>query len=172
MLYIALAAAVGLIGLDQLTKILIDSNMSLHDSIPLIQFGDVQVFNITYERNTGAAFSMLEDKQLMLIIITAAVLIGMLLLLFTKRVKNPRYIWCISLIFAGGAGNLIDRLLRGFVVDFFDFRLIHFAVFNVADICAVVGAVGLVIFIFIDEIKEHRRKKATTHMDGEPDGEV
>ena len=72
MLYIALAAAVGLIGLDQLTKILIDSNMSLHDSIPLIQFGDVQVFNITYERNTGAAFSMLEDKQLMLIIITAA----------------------------------------------------------------------------------------------------
>lgn len=172
MLYIALAAAVGLIGLDQLTKILIDSNMSLHDSIPLIKFGDVQVFNITYERNTGAAFSMLEDKQLMLIIVTAAVLIGMLLLLFTKRVKNPRYIWCISLIFAGGAGNLIDRLLRGFVVDFFDFRLIHFAVFNVADICAVVGAAGLVIFIFIDEIKDRRRKKATTHMDGEPDGEV
>ena len=49
MLYIALAAAAGLIGLDQLTKILIDSNMQLHQSIPIISFGDTNVLNITYE---------------------------------------------------------------------------------------------------------------------------
>ena len=55
MLYIALAAAAGLIGLDQLTKILIDSNMQLHQSIPIISFGDTNVLNITYERNPGAA---------------------------------------------------------------------------------------------------------------------
>ena len=73
MLYIALAAAAGLIGLDQLTKILIDSNMQLHQSIPIISFGDTNVLNITYERNPGAAFSILEGKQLFLILFTALV---------------------------------------------------------------------------------------------------
>ena len=58
---------------------------------------------------------------------------------------------------AGGLGNLIDRLLRGEVVDFIDVRIINFAVFNVADICAVLGAIGLLLFVVIDEIKEQKK---------------
>ena len=146
MLYIALAAAAGLIGLDQLTKILIDSNMQLHQSIPIISFGDTNVLNITYERNPGAAFSILEGK--------------LLYLMLSKRVKKPTYIWSMSLIVAGGIGNLIDRVIRGEVVDFIDVRIINFAVFNVADICAVLGALGLLLFVVADEIKEQKNKRS------------
>ena len=155
MLYIALAAAAGLIGLDQLTKILIDSNMQLHQSIPIISFGDTNVLNITYERNPGAAFSILEGKQLFLILFTAVVIVVMLYLMLSKRVKKPKYIWSMSLIVAGGIGNLIDR-----VVDFIDVRIINFAVFNVADICAVLGALGLLLFVVADEIKEQKNKRS------------
>ena len=160
MLYIALAAAAGLIGLDQLTKILIDSNMQLHQSIPIISFGDPNVLNITYERNPGAAFSILEGKQLFLILFTAVVIVVMLYLMLSKRVKKPTYIWSMSLIVAGGIGNLIDRVIRGEVVDFIDVRIINFAVFNVADICAVLGALGLLLFVVADEIKEQKNKRS------------
>ena len=156
MLYIALAAAAGLIGLDQLTKILVDKNMELHQSIPIISFGDTNVLNITYERNPGAAFSILEGKQ----IFTAIIIVAMLYLMISRRVKRPTYIWSMSLIVAGGLGNLIDRLLRGEVVDFIDVRIINFAVFNVADICAVLGAIGLLLFVVIDEIKEQKNKRS------------
>ena len=152
MLYIALAAAAGLIGLDQLTKILIDSNMQLHQSIPIISFGDTNVLNITYERNPGAAFSIL--------LFTAVVIVVMLYLMLSKRVKKPTYIWSMSLIVAGGIGNLINRVIRGEVVDFIDVRIINFAVFNVADICAVLGALGLLLFVVADEIKEQKNKRS------------
>lgn len=160
MLYIALAAIAGLIGLDQLTKILIDSNMELHQSIPIISFGDTSVLNITYERNPGAAFSILEGKQLFLILFTAVVIVVMLYLMLSKRVKKPTYIWSMSLIVAGGIGNLIDRVIRGEVVDFIDVRIINFAVFNIADICAVLGALGLLLFVVADEIKEQKNKRS------------
>lgn len=70
--------------------------------------------------------------------------------------KKPTYIWSMSLIVAGGIGNLIDRVIRGEVVDFIDVRIINFAVFNVADICAVLGALGLLLFVVADEIKSRR----------------
>ncbi|MCH5325270.1 MAG: signal peptidase II [Eubacterium sp.] len=169
MVYLALAVAAGLIGLDQLTKIFIDNSMHIHETFPIIAFGDTQVLNITYEQNTGAAFSILEGKQIFLIIVTGAILLGMLFLLLTKRIRRPTYVWCVALILAGGIGNLIDRLARGFVVDFIDFRIINFAVFNVADICAVIGSVGLLVFVVTDEIKDYRRKKAEKLTDGEAD---
>ena len=160
MVYIALAADAGLIGLDQLTKLLIVSNMEQHQTFPIIAFGDTHILNITYEKNTGAAFSILEGKRIFLVILTAVVLAGMLYLLLAGRVKRKPYIWCMSLILAGGAANLIDRVFRGYVVDFIDVNIINFAVFNFADICAVVGSVGLLLFIIIDEIRDTKKKKA------------
>lgn len=159
MLYVALAVAAGLIGLDQLTKILIDSNMKLGESIPLISIGDTQVLRITNVRNPGAAFSILEGKQIFLVIFTAIIVLAMLYLMISKKVKRPAYIWSMSLIVAGGIGNLIDRIIRGEVIDFIDVKIINFAIFNVADICAVLGSAGLLIFVIVDEIKEHKKKK-------------
>ncbi len=159
MLYVALAVAAGLIGLDQLTKILIDSNMKPNESIPIISIGDTQVLRLTNVRNPGAAFSILEGKQVFLVIFTAIIVLAMLYLMISKKVKRPAYIWSMSLIVAGGIGNLIDRIIRGEVIDFIDVKIINFAIFNVADICAVLGSAGLLIFVVADEIKEHKKKK-------------
>ena len=159
MLYVALAVAAGLIGLDQLTKILVDSDMKPNESIPLITIGDTQVLRLTNVRNPGAAFSILEGKQIFLVIFTAIIVLAMLYLMISKKVKRAPYIWSMSLIVAGGIGNLIDRIIRGEVVDFIDVKIINFAIFNVADICAVLGSAGLLIFVVADEIKEHKKKK-------------
>ena len=142
MLYVALAVAAGLIGLDQLTKILVDSNMKPNESIPLITIGDTQVLRLTNVRNPGAAFSILEGKQIFLVIFTAIIVLAMLYLMISKKVKRTPYIWSMSLIVAGGIGNLIDRIIRGEVIDFIDVKIINFAIFNVADICAVLGSAG------------------------------
>ena len=125
MLYVALAVAAGLIGLDQLTKILVDSNMKPNESIPLITIGDTQVLRLTNVRNPGAAFSILEGKQVFLVIFTAIIVLAMLYLMISKKVKRTPYIWSMSLIVAGGIGNLIDRIIRGEVIDFIDVKIIN-----------------------------------------------
>lgn len=166
MTYFALAAALVLVGIDQLTKWLAVNYVKPEGTINLISFGDKEWLNLTYQQNTGAAFSILRDKQLFLIILTSIVILGVIILMLTKRVKKPVYVWSFSLIIAGGIGNLIDRIAHGYVVDFIDFRIIKFAVFNFADICAVVGTIILVLFYFAEEIKNSREKKKKAMAEG------
>ena len=160
MTYISLAAAALLVGIDRLTKWLAATYVKPKSSINLISFGDREWLNLTYQENTGAAFSILRDKKLFLIILTSIIILGVIILMVTKRVKKPVYIWSFALIVAGGVGNLIDRIFYGYVIDFVDVRIIKFAVFNFADICAVVGTVMLILFYIIDEIKASKAKKA------------
>lgn len=159
MTYIALAVAAVLVGIDQFTKYLVSSSMELHQTIPLISFGDKEVLNLSYEINDGAAFSMLAGKQTFLIIITSIVILAAIYLLLSKRVKKPIFVWPIAIIIAGGVGNLIDRIANQYVVDFIDFRVIKFAVFNFADICAVCGSIALFVFVVVDEVRNSKTKK-------------
>ena len=161
MTYIALLAALALVGIDQLTKWLAVSMLKPVGSVNLISISGKEWLNLTYVENTGAAFSILEGKQIFLIVITSVVIAAMIVMLLTKRVKSKPVMWSIALIIAGGIGNLIDRIFNGYVVDFVDVRIIKFAVFNFADICAVVGAVLLILFIIIDEVKSAAAKKKT-----------
>lgn len=172
MTYIALAAAILLIGADQLTKWLAVTYIKPCGTVNLISVGDNEWLNLTYQQNTGAAFSILKDKQLFLIILTSIVILGVIILMLTKRIKKKSYIWCFSLIIAGGIGNLIDRIANGYVVDFIDVRIIKFAVFNFADICAVTGTILLVFFYTLEEVRASREKKkkalaeGVSHIDG------
>lgn len=159
MAYIALLAALALVGIDQLTKWIAVTLLQPQGSVNLISIGGKEWLNLTYVENTGAAFSILEGKQIFLIIITSVVILAMIVVLLTKRIKSTPIIWSVALIIAGGIGNLIDRIFNGYVVDFVDFRIIRFAVFNFADICAVVGAIALVVFIAYGEIKDAINKK-------------
>lgn len=168
MLYISLVVAAAFVGIDQLTKFLAVEYLKPLDTVSLIKFGETEVLNLTYCENDGAAFSILGGKQIFLIILTSVAILAALYLLFAKRVKNKGYIWSIAFLVSGGIGNLIDRVLNGFVVDFIDFRLINFAVFNVADICAVCGCISLVIFFIIDEVKSSKAKKLTSVNSAEP----
>lgn len=160
MLYITLAAAALFVGLDQLTKWLAVTFIKPEGSIPLLKIGGKEWLNLTYQENTGAAFSIMQNKQLFLIILTSIVILVMLFLVISKRVKRTPYLWSFALIIAGGIGNLIDRIFLGYVVDFVDVRIINFAVFNFADVCAVCGAIMLFVFFAIDEFKDGKKKKA------------
>ncbi len=159
--YGALLLAAVLVGIDRLTKWLVTSNMELKQSIHIIKFGETEVLNISYYTNTGAAFSKFEGMTEMLIVVTSAVLVVLTALLVFKKVHKTPVILSFGLIIGGGVGNLIDRIFNnGKVIDFIDFRLINFAIFNFADICAVCGTILFMVSIVVDEIKEKRAKKA------------
>lgn len=164
MVICGLLMAAVLVGIDQLTKWLVaDSQwkMSLHESIHLIKFGDTQVLNLSYYLNDGSAFSMFGGKTSMLICVTSLMMGAMLCAMVLKKVRTLPYIISFSLIIAGGVGNLIDRLFNdGLVVDFIDVRIINFAIFNFADICAVCGGILLCILVILDEVAEKRSEKA------------
>lgn len=167
--YVWLLISAVLVGIDRLTKWAVATNMEPSDTIHLIKIGNTEVLNLYYTLNNGAAFSKLSGKTLFLIIITSVVILWLLFLMIAKKVHRPVYLASISLIIGGGIGNLIDRIFNnGLVVDFIDVRIINFPIFNFADICAVCGAGLLLLTVIVDEIREHKRKKAAK-LSGESD---
>ena len=142
-----------LIGLDQLSKIWAINDLKAIGSIPIIQ----NVFHLTYVENRGAAFGMLENNQIIFVIVALAASIFGLYYLHTKKI-NVIGKTGIILIISGAIGNAIDRLRLGFVVDYFDFRIIWEYVFNIADIFVVLGTILLCIYIlFYDDNKEKQK---------------
>lgn len=134
--------------IDQLTKHLVQASMALSDTIPLVE----GIFHLTYIHNYGAAFSLLEDQRIFLILLPSLITIGILFYLGRYRRKTHWLMQLsLSLIAAGGMGNLIDRISRGYVVDFLDFRV--FPIFNVADIAVCCGCGLLVLYLFVVEPK-------------------
>ena len=148
---IAAAVVILLVALDQFTKYLVVLNMQLGESIPLID----GVFQLRYIRNEGAAWSILEGKQIVFIILTPIVIFFLAKMFVTlpeeKKFKPVRVI--LVFLTSGAIGNLVDRiwggevLFKGGVVDFFDFCLINFPVFNVADIYVSLSVVALFVFM-------------------------
>ena len=134
--------------LDQLIKIIVMNNMSLHQEIAIIP----NFFSLYYITNTGAAFSILGNQTLLLIIISAFILI--LIKEYIKREKDFTKISILSLgmIIGGTLGNLFDRILHKSVIDYlaFDIFTYSFPVFNLADIAITVGA-GLLLLSYILE---------------------
>ena len=137
-----------IIGLDQLTKSWIESILQLHESIELIP----GFFSLTYARNTGAAWSMLAGQMTFFIVLTSAVLCGLIWLM----VKTPKEsTWTrisFSLIMGGAIGNFIDRISFGYVRDFLDFILFgyDFPIFNVADMALCIGVALLALVMLMD----------------------
>lgn len=171
--FIWLLVAAALIGLDRLTKQLIVSNMNLKDTINIISFGDINVLNIYYCLNNGAAFSKLSGHRVLLIVFTSVVIAALIVIMLAGKVKRHIHIAALGLIIGGGIGNLIDRIFNdGLVVDFIDFRLINFPVFNVADICAVCGAGLLILSIIADEIRAYKNKRSKPSEDSGSDGKA
>lgn len=139
------------VALDQYTKFLAANLLQPIGSYPLIK----DVFHLTYVENTGAAFGMLRDYRWVFMILSSVAVVGILVFLIIKWAQTSMFPGvALSLIAAGGIGNMIDRIKFGYVVDFFDFTLIHFAVFNVADSCVTVGASILIIYMIASEIKQ------------------
>lgn len=111
---------------------------------------DGKLFNFTYLENRGAAFGILQDKRLIFIILTSAIVIY-LFYYFIKNIKTSPMILNLSLamIISGAIGNFYDRLIQGYVVDFIEFSFVKFPVFNVADILVTVGCALMIIYIIL-----------------------
>ena len=137
---------------DQLTKLWALADLRGSEGIPVIS----GVFELQYLENRGAAFGILQDKQILFLLITVAV--AVLLTYISIRIPEERKYTplriCYVLLMAGAFGNLIDRVARGYVVDFFYFKVINFPIFNVADIyvtCSAIFLAVLLIFCYKEE---------------------
>ena len=154
MLYLALTlCAAGIVALDQLTKFLTVTHIPLGADVPLLP----GIAHLTYVQNTGAAFSMLEGKLWIFYIITFVFLALTVLAITKKWVTGRGAFFSLATICGGAVGNLIDRVIQGFVVDMIEVEFFRFAVFNVADCFITCGAVALVIFVFLEDRKEKKK---------------
>ncbi len=114
----------------------------------------------TYAENTGAAFSIFSGNTDFLSVFTAvALLIGTGFLIFSKK-HHIIYDICVPLLIAGGLGNLIDRIARGFVIDYIQVLFINFPVFNFADCLVTCSAIALMIYLVYDMIRETKQDRA------------
>ena len=122
--------AAGIVGLDQITKLLVMQNIALYSKVDVLP----GLVHLTYVRNVGAAFSILQGKQWLFLLIFV-LLTAVLAWEFSKK-RIPFTTlerWCLAAVWAGGLGNMIDRLRLGYVVDMIEVEFISFPVFNVAD---------------------------------------
>lgn len=141
MIYAMLVIA--LIAVDQIVKFLVRANIPLHTSMPFIPY----LFDLTYFENTGAAFSFFSDHTWILTIVSAVVAAALVVALVKRVITHPFGVLSLSVVLAGAVGNLIDRLFFGFVTDMFEFLPFRFAIFNVADICVVLGGIAFCVYI-------------------------
>lgn len=114
-------------------------------------------FELTYVENKGAAWSMFSGKTMFLIVFTVIILCGVVFYLVKYRPKNKFVRAALSLIIAGALGNIVDRVIYKYVVDFISFHykdVYYYPVFNIADICVVVGTFLLLICILRDDKKK------------------
>ena len=162
MLYIIIAAAC--CAADQLFKKWIVANIALGGHMELIP----GVLSLTNLRNTGMAFSMLSKHTWLLSLISAAVIIFIAVLLFRGKFTRWEKV-CMAVIMGGAAGNLIDRVLLGYVVDMFETEFVDFAVFNLADAFIDVGAVLFCVLYIVRTVREDRKKPEEKAHDGDAD---
>lgn len=144
--------AVAVIALDQFTKYLVRANMQPGDRIPVI--GDWM--SIYYVQNTGTAFSMFSGNRFVTVFLTSALIIFCILFIIKEARAGQMLVPALfTFVAAGGASNMIDRLMLGYVTDMISCG--SFAVFNVADIgvtCGCVLAMIVLIILYKDEDKE------------------
>lgn len=155
MIWLTVLSILIMVVLDQLSKWLAVVYLQPVGSVPFIP----GVLRLTYAHNTGAAFSMLAGKQEFLIGVTAVAMLVMLCILLRRKAPNAFAHWGLAMVVGGGIGNLIDRVLNGYVVDYFDVVFMKFAIFNVADCFVVVGCVCLFIGVLFSEAFDARRTR-------------
>ena len=155
---ITAALVVMLVIIDQVTKYLVVTFLKPINAVTVID----GILQFRYVENTGAAFGIFNDKTDLLSIFTGIIILaGFIYLFFGKKKKSKLNIAAWVLILSGGLGNLIDRVIRHFVVDFIEVTFTDYAVFNFADCLVTVGAALLILYVVLDTIREHKEMKKT-----------
>ena len=146
-----------LVVIDQIVKILVINKMALQQSIIVIN----NFFNITYVRNTGAAWSILSGNVLLLIMISVIALGVIYYYLIKDKKLNKIDTISYSMLIGGIIGNLIDRVVHGYVIDYLDFKIFNynFPIFNIADTLIVISIIIIGISLIVGEYREQNRNK-------------
>ena len=133
---------IAIITIDRLTKNYIISHIKLGESIKLLN-----ILNLTYAQNKGAAFGILQGKLFFFITVSIFV-IGLIIIFYEALVKSKISLVSISLILGGTIGNILDRIFYGFVIDFIDFKI--WPIFNIADSALTIGIIIFSIYLILD----------------------
>lgn len=151
--FIGVVVSIGfMVFLDLFTKMLAVDNLKFGEPVNLID----GLLGLTYLENKGMAWGMLSGQRVIFIIITVIVL-GLLCYAFARIPKEKRYLPLLvdlCILTAGAVGNLVDRIVLGYVRDFIEFKFINFPIFNVADIFATVSTVLLFILVLFVYTKD------------------
>lgn len=157
LMIICIALIVLSVALDQLSKWLVVTYLPA-EGLNLID----GVLRFTYVENRGAAFGMLAEKRWVFIIVSTLAIIAMLIYLIKFKPQNRLLRAALVLIIGGGIGNMIDRVLLGYVVDFIDFYAfpsLWVWVFNIADACVCIGAGLMILYLILSTVEEARAEK-------------
>ena len=146
MQYILMALfAAFIVAADQITKLLVLQQIPLYQQVDAIP----GLFHLTYVQNTGAAFSSFQGMQWLFVLVFVAFAAFLVWEFTTKKLGFAAFErWCLVAVFAGGLGNLFDRLRLGYVVDMIAVEFIEFPVFNVADCFITCGCILLIAHLF------------------------
>ena len=141
---------------DVISKIFISNILILNKSITIIP----NFFYLTYTHNYGGAWSIFDNSTLFITIVSFLIIIGIIYYLFKNKVTKKIEIVGYSLLLGGAIGNLIDRIVYGYVIDFLDFYIFKydFPIFNVADIGIVVGIILLLVSMILEVYKNDNKR--------------
>ena len=156
------AIILGVVIIDQLTKWLAVKYLAPNGDFPLIK----GVLHLTYLENEGAAFGMLKDKPWVFNVVSTIGITVMALYLYLGQAPGKLSEIALAMVIGGGIGNMIDRLTLHYVVDFINFELIDFYIFNGADSFVCVGAALLIFTLLIALIDEYKQEKEEKRKDG------
>lgn len=156
MLCITLPIFAAMLVADLVSKHFIDAALPLGESAQFLP-GFIDIVTV---HNTGAAWGIFADSQVVLIVLSFIFIAVFFWLMFAEKAKNPLFHIALGLIFAGSLGNLVDRLAFGYVRDFLHFEFWQsFPVFNIADICLTIGVIMLIIYFIISFVKKSKKKE-------------
>ena len=145
MVYVLMAMMAAIIvAADQITKYLVLTGIDLHATVKAIP----GLFHLTYVQNTGAAFSSFEGMQWLFLLVFILFTVAIVWEFRKNRMGFTAFErWCIAAVYAGGLGNMIDRLRLGYVVDMIAVDFMEFPVFNVADCFITCGCIALMVHL-------------------------
>lgn len=142
-LFMAVMAVV-IVVLDQLSKLWVVGNIPLYTSVDAVP----GLFHLTYVQNTGAAFSSLQGMRWLFVAVFVIITVAVIWEFWGRKLPFTTFDrWCIAAVYAGGLGNIIDRVRLGYVVDMIEVDFIRFPVFNVADCFITCGCILLMVHL-------------------------